>query len=236
MTITTTEGGNWLPFLLQTADPLFPTGSYAHSFGWEEMARLNCLRDEQSLLQSLRLHTIPALRDQELPYLRYAYGAALAHDMDELCLLDREIDAWKLAQESREASVQIGLRRLRALENICQNMELLRNFEVRVEGGEAQGHHLVVFAMQAVVASVPREAALFAWAYQGLASVCAAALKLIRIGQDGIQRTLRAALSGLDEVIASSLDVDRPGAGTFSPLLEIASMRHRRAEERLFIS
>ena len=32
------QGGNspWLAFVLQTSDPLFPTGAYAHSLGLEE--------------------------------------------------------------------------------------------------------------------------------------------------------------------------------------------------------
>ena len=236
MNITTTKLEEWLPFLLQTADPLFPTGGYAHSLGWEEMARLGCLRDEGSLLGSLRLHTMPILREQELPYLRYALTAVLEGNIEEAIALDREIDAWKLAEETREASVQIGLRRLRALQNICQGDEMLRDFEARIEQADARGHHLVVFAMQAALASVPRDAALFTWGYQALASVCAAALKLIRIGQDAIHRALRTASTELASVVSASLEVVRVEAGSFSPILEIASMRHQRAGERLFIS
>jgi len=38
------------------------------------------------------------------------------------------------------------------------------------------------------------------------------------------------------EAVAASLGVAREDAGCFNPLLEIASMRHERAFERLFIS
>jgi urease accessory protein len=228
---TITESGTWLPFLLQTADPLFPTGAYAHSLGAEEMTRLGVLRDEASLLEFLRMHTMPVLEQQELPYLRFAMDGG--HD---LCQLDREIDAWKLAHETREASVQIGVRRLRALANICPGSPLLLDYARDIEQGAARGHHLVVFALQAAMESIPRDAALLTWAYQALAAVCAASLKLIRIGQDAIQRTLRAACVELPGIVERSCAVVRADAGCFSPMLEIASMRHERAFERLFIS
>src|SRR4051812_34213231 len=50
----------WLPFLLQTADALFPTGAYAHSLGFEESVRLGFVRDEASLRRFLLEQIIPA--------------------------------------------------------------------------------------------------------------------------------------------------------------------------------
>jgi len=233
---TTIEVGEWLPFLLQTADPLFPVGGYAHSLGLEEMVRLGSVRDEASLLDFLMLHSMPLLRDQELPYLRFAHAAAAAEDLAITCALDREIDACKLAEETREASIQIGVRRLRALENICPGAEFVRRLSECVGQGKAFGHHLIVAGAQAAVEAVPLLPTLYTWAYQALASACAAALKLIRIGQDAIQRALRSACARLPTLVSASLHILRDEIGCFSPALEIASMRHQRADERLFIS
>jgi urease accessory protein len=47
---------------------------------------------------------------------------------------------------------------------------------------------------------------------------------------------LRAAAATADASIAASLVVSKCDAGWFNPLLEIASLRHERADERLFIS
>ena len=223
---------DWLPFLLQTADALFPTGAYAHSLGFEESVRLGIVRDEDSLRAFLIEQIVPAQRQHELPWLRFAFDAA---DLGEICAIDREIGAWKLARETREASAQLGVRRLKALRAIC-DAPPLAEFERAIGEGRASGHHLVVCALQARVASVPLEAALAAYFYQSLAAVCAAALKLIRIGQDGCQRTLRAALEDAEPTVRASLAVPREDAGWFNPLLEIAAMRHERADERLFIS
>ena len=221
-----------LAWLLQTADALFPTGAYAHSLGFEESVRLGVVRDEASLGRFLREQISPAQRQHELPYLRFAFAA---ESLDELCALDAGIGAWKLARESREASAQLGVRRLKALRTIS-DAAVLAEFDAAIREGRAAGHHLVVCGLQARSEGVPLIAALTAHFYQALAAVCAAAMKLIRIGQDGCQRVLRAACADAESVVQGSLTIARQDAGWFNPLLEIAAMRHERAEERLFIS
>ena len=222
----------WLPFLLQTSDALFPTGAYAHSLGFEESVRLGLVRDEESLGRFLREQICPAQEHHELPYLRFAF---LAENLSERCALDAEISAWKLARESREASAQLGGRRLKALRTIADSA-VLAEFEAAIREGRAGGHHLVVCGLQARVENIPLEAALTTYFYQSLAAICAAAMKLIRIGQDGCQRVLRAACADAESVVAGSFAIARADAGWFNPLLEIAAMRHERADERLFIS
>jgi urease accessory protein len=223
---------SWLPFLLQTSDALFPTGAYAHSLGFEEIVRLGLVKNEASLGAYLREQIIPAQRQHELPYLRFACEAA---SLDEWCALDAEISAWKLARESREASAQLGGRRLQALRTIAET-PMLTEFAEAIEQGRASGHHLVVCGLQARIEGVPLDAALLTYFYQSLAAICAAAMKLIRIGQDGCQRVLRTACREAEAVVRSSGAVAREDAGWFNPLLEIAAMRHERADERLFIS
>jgi len=223
---------SWLPAFLQTSDALFPTGAYAHSLGFEEFVRMNGLRDEAGLALFVEEHLRPALQEQELPYLRFTWmaeGAVTRHE------IDREISAWKLARETREASIQIGRRRLAALRAVNEQA-VYRELAEAIARGEAQGHHLTVSALQARVEGFPLPAALNAWYYQAVSGVCSAALKIIRIGQEGCQRVLRGALQKAETTVRVSLDVERETAGWFDPLLEIASMRHEFADERLFIS
>ncbi len=222
----------WLPAFLQTNDAMFPTGAYAHSLGFEEYARLAGVRDEAGLRAFVEEHLLPALQWQELPYLRFAFEA---EGLAALCEVDREISAWKLARESREASSQIGRRRLAALRAV-NDQSAYREFAATIAAGEAVGHHLTVAAIQARVEGFPLRAALAAWLYQAISGAGSAALKILRIGQEGCQRVLRHALSLAEPTIQASLGVERDRAGWFDPLLEIASMRHEYAEERLFIS
>jgi len=229
------EDLRWLPFLLQTSDALFPTGAYAHSLGFEEIVRLGLVKDEGSLSAYLHEQIIPAQRQHELPYLRFACAAARDGHLAELRRLDGEISAWKLAAETRAASAQLGTRRLKAL-RIIADTPLLAAFDTLITRGACAGHHLVVCGLQARVEGLPLEAALLTYFYQSLAAICAAALKLIRIGQDGCQRVLRAASAEAGAIVTGSLKVAHEDAGWFNPLLEIAAMRHERADERLFIS
>lgn len=219
----------WLPFLLQTGDPLFPTGAYAHSFAMEEIVGLGLVRDEATLLDFLRLQIIPALENLELPLLRTACRMAMDADFGGLMAMNAEISAWKISRELREASLQLGTRRMQMLGKIRPD-----EWTGFFEGKEV--HHLVACAVQMALGFVPLEATLAAYFYQTLAGYCGAALKLIRIGQDGAQRVLSACLEQAGASAAASMKVEPEMAGCFNPLLEIASMRHACAPERLFIS
>lgn len=232
--------GWWLPFLLQTTDTAFPTGAYAHSFGFEEAVNRGLAHDEATLLRFGREHVVPALAAFELPYLRFAHAAATDGDFGTLQTLDAEVGAAKLARETREGSATVGRRRLKALRVLLPEDRRLAEYECRIGAAEGSGggHHAIVSGLAAAVLGVPLRVALAAHFYGATAGLCAAAPKLLRIGPDACQRVLRA-LNRDESAGASvrhSLAVAREDAGWFDPLLEIASMAHERAEERLFIS
>lgn len=224
--MATTE---WLALVLQTSDPLFPTGAYAHSLGLEELVRLGIVRDEESLREFLLNQILPALQNFELPLLRFAHEAAVQADLEALCEIDSDLSAWKIGRELREASLQMGGRRLQMLLKIAPT-PVLEGFAQR----NSSNHHLVIFGIQ--MAQAPLDAALTAFLYQSLAAFCSAALKLIRIGQDGCQRVLAGCLASAPTAVEQSKKIGREECGWFNPLLEIASMRHEFAFERLFIS
>ena len=229
----------WLPALLQTTDAGFPTGAYAHSFGFEEAVRLGLVGDEATLGDFLREHVVPALADFELPYLRFVWTAVTTTgegDTTEIAALDAEVGAGKLARETREGSVTLGGRRLRALRLLFPGDPRLAALAADVAAGTPAGHHVTVCAFGALAAGVPLRAALLAYFYGNVAGVCTAAPKLLRIGADACQRVLRTAGREAEAAVARSLGVAREDAGWFDPLLEIASVRHERAAERLFIS
>ena len=225
----------WLPFFLQAADSQFPTGAYAHSLGLEESMRLGVVKNQESLAKFLHTQLLPAEGAQELPYLRFAYEAATANDVATLLALDAEVSAWKIPREIREGSAQLGGRRLLVLHRLS-NAPLLAEFLEAIRDGKAAGHHLVIFGMQGVVQGAPLMATLHLHLYQSLAAMCAAAMKLMRIGQETCQQVLRRACLEISRVTNDSLLVRRDDAGWFNPLLDIAAMRHERADERLFIS
>jgi urease accessory protein len=223
----------WLAQLFQVTDSAFPTGSYAHSYGFEQVVRMSLVHDADSMAHHLEQHLWPMLIHFELPVVRFAQEAALCGDDAALTDLAACVDATKTAQELREASRATGHRRLRTF---CEldSATVMHRFAEEVEKGRSHSHHAIVYGIG--MAKLPQKAVLTSWAFQSLSAVCLSAPKLFRIGQNATQRVLTSALSGMENKINLSLAVSLDEFGWFDPLVEIASMEHEIAYERLFIS
>jgi|TARA_B110000438_G_C15653032_1_gene580411 urease accessory protein len=225
----------WLASMLQTVDPLFPIGSYAHSYGLEEMTAMGKVTNENELTQFLDTIVRLSLSHFELPYLRYTYYSQTKEEWEEVIQLDHEIGASKLSKEARTASATQGRQRLLLLKKLkpSQSFTTLANLQ---SGNKIAPHHITIFAAERIQEFTPIEATLTAWAYQALAAPCTASLKIMRIGQEGAQRALTQAIKSIPNLISKSLEIERDWAGAFNPLIDIASDRHERAYARLFIS
>jgi urease accessory protein len=223
----------WLASLLQVSDSSFPTGGYAHSAGFEQVVQLQLVRDAATLAEFIDRHVWPSLAHFELPVVRLAQEAAQRQDVSALLALDEIVEATKGSRELRLASRALGQRRRHALDQI-KLTSLPVTYARAIDADETPGHHAVIFG--AGLAALPTRALLTAWAFQGLNLVCLAAPKLLRIGQDAVQRVLAGALAGMDANLEISLTIERDELGWFDPALEIASMQHEIAHERLFIS
>ena len=230
----------WLPALLQTSDSLFPTGAYAYSGGLETLVELGVVRDASSLSAFLRGHAVPALERFELPYLRFARASAIFRDIDDLADLDLEYGAAKLPRETRESSARVGSQRLRTLLKVMPRNEGMENtatrFQELIEAGKTPGHAVIVCGIQAGWLDVPVDAACTAYFYGSVSGYCSAALKLIRIGQEGCQSALADVMTLAEPVVRAAASIPREDAGWCDPLWEIAAARHERAFARLFIS
>jgi urease accessory protein len=231
MDITTDALPAWLPFLLQTNDATFPSGGYTHSLGLEEMARAGHVRDEPTLVAFLLRHVVPALEHLELPLVREAHRAG--DNIERLLEIDRLAAALKLPRELREAALHTGRRRLATLLRV-RPTPLLAQLHAAIESTPARGHHAIVWG--AACAELPIRVALGACFYQTVACQCTAAPKLLRIGQEAAQRALTAALQHLPAAVEHAMAIPLDEIGWFDPTLDLASMRHELADERLFIS
>jgi urease accessory protein len=227
------DGFPWLARLLQVNDSAFPTGGYAHSYGFEQIVQSGLVHDAHSMSAHLENHLWPLLVHFELPLVRFARESALAGNIDALIELDTSAEASKSARELREASRATGRRRLHAFRETGAS-PVLEDFARAVDENRSPGHHAVIFG--AGLAQLPCPALLTSWAFQSLSAVCLSAPKLLRIGQNAAQRGLSHSLTAMDTHLAASLAVSRDELGWFDPLMEIASMQHEIAYERLFIS
>lgn len=214
-------------WLLQANDTAYPSGAYAHSFGLEELVEAGVVSTATDLENYLVKQILPALLTFEIPYFARAHAAAVEGNCNELLALDAELDAWRIPAELRDASRRIGSQRLDLLVQLDPTPLVIEYRQL-----SPRSHHLVVTALE--LAAVPVSQAARAFAFQTIAGLAAASMKLMRIGQTSCQQIVRRTLVNLGGKIDDSLA--QPVDGWFNPLLEIASLRHARANQRLFIS
>ena len=222
-----------LLFFLQSSDTLFPTGAYAHSLGMEEMIRDGAVTSEATLLEFLQQHILPATQHLDLPLVAWAHRAAAADDRSALRDTDILAGALRPARELRAASLQIGRRRLAMLAAV-RPTPLLLDFQAQTLDDPQLGHATTVWG--AACSPLPIDSTLQAFFYQAVSCFCGAAPKLLRIGQEAAQRVLTAALQDAHHIVQAALHIPKEDIGFFDPILDLASMRHELASERLFIS
>jgi urease accessory protein len=260
---TNTDPAAWLCGLLQLGDTFYPTGSYAHSFGLEGLVAEGVVRDRETLRAFLLTSALPALRQTELPLAIHAWqafeqiecekgrwlgradGPSSATDdaehrpylsawvrVSELCQLS---SALKTASEARLASENIGRQRSELAANL-RTHPLAQEYLRRANEGRWPFSPAIAAALEARVLGAPLQAALASVFYANIAGLLAAAMKLLRLGQNGCQTLLTELMGHAGEAFAAAEKVPIDEIGWFNPWLDIAAARHETANARLFIS
>jgi urease accessory protein len=225
----------WLCALLQAGDSFYPTGSYAHSFGLEGLVQEGVVRDRATLREFLFRSVLPALRQNELPLAVHAWGALGAGDWEklrEVCVLS---SALKTAKEARVASENIGRQRAELVANL-RGGALAKEYLTRAAAEGWPFSPAVSAALEGRAMGAPLVAVLSGMTYASVAGVLSAAMKLLRIGQNGCQSLLTDALADAPAIVAAAEGVAFDEIGWFNPWLDIAAARHEAADARMFIS
>ena len=231
----TAGGAAWVLGLLQAGDTFYPTGSYAHSFGLEGLVQDGVVHDRATLHEHLFRSVLPSLRQAELPLGRHAWLALGGPDWDqvgELCLLS---SALRASREIRRAHDDIGRQRAELLARLrpqALGEEYLRR--ARLAGWPFS--MAVSAALEGRVLGAPCAAVLAGMYYSAVAASVAAAMKILRLGQNGAQSLLTEALAAAPEILAAAELVPCGEIGWFNPWLDIAAARHETADSRMFIS
>ena len=150
----------------------------------------------------------------------------------DLCVL---ASALKSAKEARFAAENIGRQRVELAAKL-RGHPLAVEFVRRAEAGKWPHSPAVAAALETRVLGAPLDAALGAVFYASVAGLLAAAMKLLRLGQNGSQTLLTEMLGLAPEIVAAAKNVPVEEIGWFNPWLDIAAARHERAAARLFIS
>ena len=230
-------GGQALWRLLQTSDQFFPTGGFAFSHGLEMYVAAGLVRDRASCQQLFTDLFNHAIGPTDLVFCAHAHRFAAGSEtpdakLSSLADLDRLLAATKVPRELRLESQHVGRSFLRAAMTLSPS-RLMQAFWEHVQQGETPGHHAVVFGLVARELALPEASALLAYLYTLAASLTAAAVRLIPLGQSDGQRLLHALQPCCLELVQRYAHLTPADAWNGAPGLDIRSMQHERLYSRL---
>ncbi len=214
---------------LQHADTAFPSGAFAFSNGVEGLAALASGLDASSLRHAAEAVVRYRWAGSERVALAHAHRAG--DDLAVLARIDAALEAATPAEPMRLGSRRNGGAFLAA--HLRLGTPGAGPLRAAISDERLLGHLSVVQGALWRALGLEEAACLEIAGYQTVAGLVAAAVRLGRIGAIEAQAIVAALLPVVAECAAAPIP-DTPDFTAFAPLIEIAAMRHARAELRLF--
>lgn len=151
--------------------------------------------------------------------------------------LNAQVDAYKTARESRNASITLGRRLLQlALSLTEQTTPAIILQQAKEQRGAC--HYCAAFGLIGAVLGIDEDTTVLAYLHQSLAGLISACQRLLPLGQSQASAMLWHLKSTLLEVAVASevLALHPENIAVCTPLLDLGSMRHPHLMTRLFIS
>ncbi len=224
-----TDGGTaGLLTMVQLADSAFPSGGFAFSQGLETLLAEGRVKGEAGLAGFLEHQ----LRHRWLVCDRYflVRSHERADDQAALLALDRELDAMTPAAALRQGSRLNGMALLTSHDKL--GTPGAKAYRQAVMSGGAPGHLPIVQGLLLSGRGLALLPAQIVAAHAFLAGLASAAVRLGAIGTLAAQRVIAAQHAHLAETLEREDPPDEPWS--FTPIAEIAAMRHETQAVRLF--
>ena len=217
------------------ADSFLPVGTDSVSYGLEQFVADDRVEDADDLRTLLSTYLRRQHGRADLVALRAAHAAAEDGGLASVREADRRLSATTLPAEFRESSTRTG-ERLLTLQRDLREADLLERYAAAVDGGDAPGNYAVVLGVTTALADVPvREACLLA-CHEFATAQLGAAQRLLRLGHTDVQAVLDDLRPAMVDAVDDSADRSLDDMTPLSPLVDVLSAEHERADRRLFVS
>ncbi|WP_305093080.1 urease accessory protein UreF [Prescottella sp. R16] len=219
---------------LQLTDSAFPAGFYTLSHGLEGYAQARSVTPESlpELLADLLRNSVGP---SDATALALAHAAVRAGDDTELHRIDRRLHATKLNRELRRACTRTGHQMLTVARQTFDRADIDR-FAQQVTDKRTPGTQAVVTGVVTAANGVDVEQAVVGELFAFSSSFVGAALRLRLTDHLRAQRILADAAPVIHEVSTAALHRGLNDLGGCTPVADVMSAGHERADARLFVS
>lgn len=212
---------------LQYSDTFFPSGAVSFSYGLEALVNGRRVEDEQGVQAFLLEQLLYRWATVDRKILVDVYGTS--DKLAQVARLDELLHAVTLPRELREGSLKAG----KALMSVAVQLghPKASAYADTVQRGEAHGHLTVVQALTWRDAGLTLEQSQMAGVHSLCLGILGAAVRLGVIGYLSAQKIVHHVRPQLSRMLASPV-VEEIYA--YTPISEVASMRHECQASRLF--
>ena len=217
---------------LQLADSALPIGRFAHSAGLESFVEANSGADEETIVELVESFVLDGVGPLDGAAVAHAHSAA---SVDALITLDRAVTVRKLMPPARLASTACG-GRLAALAPRIVKATPLDELCEEVRKGATDGNLAVVEGALSAALGLRRDEAVLVELRGATSQLLSAAVRLGKLSATTAQEAHRKLEPALLEAAGHALELPISMMRSSAPELEIYSLRHQRAEARLFMT
>lgn len=218
---------------MQLSGGTFPTGCFNHSYGLEtyiQTRKINKAAEVEHILQTILEVNIHF----DAVFVKEAYEAAHQDDSLRLDELQQLYSAAKIPRESLEASLKTGRSLLIGVEKLHAGD--YHPFIKKVPGISAYYHYAIAYGIVAAKLNLPLWETLQTYLFSGMISLVSVATRIMPLGQNESQLVLYRLGKQLADYPLMVDDLNLENINSFSPGLEIASMKHETLYTRLCMS
>ena len=224
--------------LLQITDSSFPIGTFAHSYGLEQLVRDGIVRDATSLEAFVRSSLVMQMGQADARAVAAAARVASRGDLDELITIDHRLHVTRAPRELRDASTAAGKRLLQEVSAHPEGRSgLVTPLLAEAVAERSPGTHPVALGVVGAAFDIGAESLVGSLLFSTANALVQAAMRLLRISHRDAQAVLHR-VRGEITVLSreAAIEAGLLVFASFHPLQEIAAMRHSGAPVRFFAS